>query len=493
MNTLGTSPALGYQFFSNDGQPLASGTLTIYLAGTTTPATTYLDAQLNATNTNPIVLNAAGRATIYFSPTNGTTAGVAYDIEVRDATGVLLYTLEDIAVPVPSTSGNLTDGVVGYGSTPTIAISGGAITPTKNAHMVSPEGGSADNLDNIAITGLPDGAPLIIGNSNGSAAITVRDNQGNIQLTGDQSCVLSNVTDRLTLIRKGTGWNEVARAVTGSQPASSIVCNGRLTLVSGNPVGEASGASTAYFTPYGGNRISLYNGITWQTMTFAETSFNNSGVSGEVYDVFAQNNGGTLSLTRSAWSNATTRATALALQDGVLVDSNNPVRRYIGTIANPSGGTTTSDVAASRLVWNYYNRINRSLLRLDSTASWSYNTATWRQAGANAANQVVVVTGVAEDAIDLNLDVTSIGSASTTATIGIGIDSTTTPSVLTPGGLIQMINTTLAIGTLGLRITPTIGRHAYTWLESGTGGAPTVLWIGEAGTYRSGLFGMTRA
>lgn len=51
----------GWQFFDNNGVPLAGGKLYSYAAGTTTPAATYTSAAGTTANTNPIILDAAGR------------------------------------------------------------------------------------------------------------------------------------------------------------------------------------------------------------------------------------------------------------------------------------------------------------------------------------------------------------------------------------------------------------------------------------------------
>jgi hypothetical protein len=51
----------GAQFSDANGAPLTGGLLYTYLAGTSTPATTYTTRAGTANNTNPIVLDAAGR------------------------------------------------------------------------------------------------------------------------------------------------------------------------------------------------------------------------------------------------------------------------------------------------------------------------------------------------------------------------------------------------------------------------------------------------
>jgi len=51
----------GYQAFNNSGEPLAGGYIYTYLAGTTTPATTYTTVSGTVANANPIVLDSGGR------------------------------------------------------------------------------------------------------------------------------------------------------------------------------------------------------------------------------------------------------------------------------------------------------------------------------------------------------------------------------------------------------------------------------------------------
>ncbi len=64
--TRALTPAPQFQPLSNSGAILPGAKLCTYSAGTTTPATTYSDAA-GTTNTNPITLNSAGRATIFVS------------------------------------------------------------------------------------------------------------------------------------------------------------------------------------------------------------------------------------------------------------------------------------------------------------------------------------------------------------------------------------------------------------------------------------------
>ncbi len=74
-----------FQFFDNNGDPLANGFVDVFAAGTTTRIATYTSAAGTVEAPNPIQLNAAGR------PTSGGGAiwgEGAYKFIVRDANGV---------------------------------------------------------------------------------------------------------------------------------------------------------------------------------------------------------------------------------------------------------------------------------------------------------------------------------------------------------------------------------------------------------------------
>lgn len=62
------APVPSFQFFSNNGTPLAGGKVFTYAAGTTTKLTTWTDQAGATPNTNPIVLDASGRCDIRLTP-----------------------------------------------------------------------------------------------------------------------------------------------------------------------------------------------------------------------------------------------------------------------------------------------------------------------------------------------------------------------------------------------------------------------------------------
>jgi hypothetical protein len=186
----------------------------------------------------------------------------------------------------------------------------------------------------------------------------------------------------------------------------SYPCQGRLTLESGAPISTTDQAAktTLYFTPYKGNKISLYDGsAAWATLTFTELSITLAGLTASrPYDVFCYNNGGTATLELLAWTNATTRATALTTQNGVWVKSGATTRRYLGTIYINSSGGQTDDTITKRFVWNYYNRAQRYLYTGDST-SHTYNGAARKWNNSDTNNKLEFIAGLAENAVSITI------------------------------------------------------------------------------------------
>lgn len=239
------------------------------------------------------------------------------------------------------------------------------------------------------------------------------------------------------------------------------------------PVGIAG--TTLYYTPFHGNRISLYNGTTWVLHSFTERSLALSSLtSGRPYDVFLYDNAGTLTLELTSWTDDTTRATALTTQDGVYVKSGATTRRYLGSIYT-TGTDSTEDSAWRRYVFNgpLPSRIRARLRRYDLTvANWTLTAAAGtRQAGANADNQVSIMQGLADAATHVQLKV--FGRHSNVAShiqIFIALDGTTTTAIERNFANVAYANIAVAgednfypVESHG--ILP-VGQHDITWLES---------------------------
>jgi hypothetical protein len=103
----------GWQFFDNNGAPLAGGLIYTYAAGTTTPLETYTTYLGNIANANPIVLNSAGRIS------NQLWLNIGYDYKfvLKDATANLIGSYDNIPSNEGSPVSVLDFGAVGDGET----------------------------------------------------------------------------------------------------------------------------------------------------------------------------------------------------------------------------------------------------------------------------------------------------------------------------------------------------------------------------------------
>lgn len=266
---------------------------------------------------------------------------------------------------------------------------------------------------------------------------------------------------------------------------------GRLTTETGVGVSitDRTAQSTLYYTPYVGNRIALYDGTRWRLYTFTERSLALSGLTADKnYDAFLYDNAGTLTLELSAaWTNDTTRADALATQDGVLVKSGATTHRYLGTIRT-TGTTTTEDSLVKRFVWNMANRVPRPMLRQETVSgTWTYTTDAFRQANANAANQLDYVVGVADVLIEAEVQVNASNGTTTAVAAGIGVDSTTTTSADVFGTSASSI---IEQEHAQYRGYPGLGRHTLVWLERSQATGTTTWYAGGGSLDRTGIRGV---
>ena len=141
----------GWQLFDNNGAPLAGGLIYTYAAGTTTPLTSYTTSAGNVANTNPIVLDSAGRlpSQLWLTTTS------IYKFVLQTSTATQIGSYDNIAGAVDSASLAASSGssLIGF-----IASGNGAVAETvqtKLRQMVSPQdfGAVADNttVDRTAV------------------------------------------------------------------------------------------------------------------------------------------------------------------------------------------------------------------------------------------------------------------------------------------------------------------------------------------------------
>src|SRR6266436_4123363 len=89
------------QFFTSAGLPLSGGKINTYLAGTTTPQSTFTDSTGVTPNANPIILDSAGR----YSNQIWLTAGLNYKFVLTDSSNNVILTEDNISGVNDTTSG----------------------------------------------------------------------------------------------------------------------------------------------------------------------------------------------------------------------------------------------------------------------------------------------------------------------------------------------------------------------------------------------------
>lgn len=94
----------GQQFFDNNGVPLSGGLIYTYQAGSSTPLTTYTTNAGTTPNTNPIILDSAGRC----SNEIWLQTGYSYKFVLQTSAGTILQTLDNL-YPILQTSAATVD------------------------------------------------------------------------------------------------------------------------------------------------------------------------------------------------------------------------------------------------------------------------------------------------------------------------------------------------------------------------------------------------
>lgn len=159
------------QFINGNGQPYASGTVTFYsnFPACTVLKNTWSNSAQTVLNTNPVVLDAAGRATIFGSGT--------YCQVLKDSNGNTIWTKE---TGDASSTSNL-----GWGST-----SGG----TANAQTVTVSGFANTNGQTFYfVAGYTNTGPLTLSVNGGSLLSVVKDTPSGSQLLVGGEVVAGNV------------------------------------------------------------------------------------------------------------------------------------------------------------------------------------------------------------------------------------------------------------------------------------------------------------
>lgn len=89
MSSASLCPFLKQQFIDQNGLPYAGGQLFSYVAGTSTPLQTYTDETASTPNTNPVVLDSAGRANVWLG-------SGAYKLILEDVNSNVIFSVDQV-------------------------------------------------------------------------------------------------------------------------------------------------------------------------------------------------------------------------------------------------------------------------------------------------------------------------------------------------------------------------------------------------------------
>lgn len=305
-------------------------------------------------------------------------------------------------------------------------------------------------------------------------------------------------TGSLISLYDGTSWG--ARTFTEISASISSLTTGPAARTGNVTIGSAtvsnlSATSDLYVgMPITGTAFASGTYITSIVNSSSITVSNNSGTTatGQTftfyygnYDIFVYDNAGTLTLEATGWSAnsatppATPRATNITLQDGVYVKSGATTRRYLGSI-HVLTSTTMADSLTKRHLWNYYNRVPRTVQVRDTSGSWSYaGSATWRAFNGNAANNISIMSGSLEESyLELVMGHFSSCSSGVSYAAGLCVNATNAASAWGYGSY----NVTDLVGrTVFLNGPQALGWHTYFMVEFSQGGTATVYGGGSDG------------
>lgn len=144
--TLSPLAGAGWQFFDNNGVPLAGGLLYSYAAGTSTPQATYTDNTGLISNSNPIVLDAAGRvpSEVWLN------SAQSYKFVLQTAASVQIWSKDNIS---PFGGGVLP--VINGGTGTTTSTGTGSVVLNTSPTLVTPNLGTPSAVTLTNGTGLP--------------------------------------------------------------------------------------------------------------------------------------------------------------------------------------------------------------------------------------------------------------------------------------------------------------------------------------------------
>lgn len=383
---------------------------------------------------------------------------------------------------------------------------------------------------------------------NGATTLILAQNQGaHCQSDGtNYTCMLGvgagGGAGTVTSVIAGPGLTGGTITASGTITAPSVMPQGRLTLLTGNPVMSTSQSAkgTLFYDCYVGNAVPYFNGTidTFDTVSGCEVSdamvsAASAGqvVSGQVYDVFwvhggvnricvamstgsgggggwAADTGGSNTVRGSGYS-AIDRTRGYPTNTNSVTNCFNAATNYgpvsahqgtfLGTFFATANGQTSftfgsnatgGGQAASLYLWNAHNRVDVKTSVSDSATSWTITDGLVHSFHDDAGTRLNFVMGLAEDGIGVNVFQEICANATVYQIMAIGFALDRSGNTTFDKVTINYVNST-AVAAVGLwcgsesvnsTYAPQLGAHFVQALENQDGQATA--WTG---TYFGGI------
>jgi hypothetical protein len=273
MVALSSLGGAGWQFFDANGDPLSGGKLYTYAAGTTTPAVTYTTSAgtPGTENTNPIILDSAGRVTNQIWLVSGTN----YKFALTSSLDIPIWTKDNI--PGIFADKSLYASDIGY--TASFAGASAQTVQTKLEQYVSAKdfGATGDGVtdDSTAIqtaldvvSGFTDGGTVVLPAGAYDCASTTITVPQKVTLYLDGATILSSAANAIEI---ELGSDSLSGKIAGTNPSATIqhtgtgygiACLGagesraNVIISDVTVIGSAAGDAGLYTTAF--NRLTTY-------------------------------------------------------------------------------------------------------------------------------------------------------------------------------------------------------------------------------------------
>ena len=238
------SPEPRLQFFANDGSFLVGGKLYTYAAGTTTPLATYTTSTGLIANTNPVILDSRGEASVWLT-------SAKYKFVLKTAADVEIFTQDQLQGYASA------DGTNAYGTWP-ISITGNAATATLATTATTAT--TATSVTGGYVSKIIAGTNVTIAPTSGVGDVTINMVGSNV---GTVTSVSGAGTSGFTLTG-GPITSSGTLTVTPPAPSTSgnVLTSNGTNWTSAAPAGTTLGGIGSYAMVYYGIPAIQYPGAT---------------------------------------------------------------------------------------------------------------------------------------------------------------------------------------------------------------------------------------